>query len=967
MGKTETTLFKNDPLIDLLTRCSVRIEGVRKGSGFFVGPGLVITCAHVVGENREVGDTNISVWYQGEVDTKARLIDIAPEVDDDLALLKVAFKDHPAVCLGEQVNIGDTLYAWGFPLEGGIQIAEGIEGYFESYAELPSGRLLLKFKNAEVNSGYSGGALLNRKTGRVLGVVAETRGEHSTLGGRAIPVTFVLDRFAKELTEAQDARKSYLKPWFEVAKEALGKMLSSSFPKLRKIPSHNLDDFPRRDHFIGRKEHLLALTKVLRQEGLLTLLGSGGSGKSRLAYELALTLSDQYKEGLWWVPLADIKESALVPSQLAAILKLELPKQQPVQDFVLQFLKKRKLLLILDNCEHLVPVPGRADIEEDFLDFVDDILQTCAHVTILATSRVCLDLDDETIYDLPPMKVPSSTPLQGESLSDPCESVQLFEARAKKRNHRYTMCAEEAHKVARICRSLGGLPLAIEIAAAQLKTKTVSDLLLELDQALKWKQKKRLAGERHRTVQSVIQWSYDLLPSDLKSIFLSLSVFVGGFFDVAAGALHDRDLREDLARLYERSMLMREEVSSRYRYALLEPIRQFALALLPEAEMQGHASRHATYYLKMAKRGNAQVLGPDQDAWLQRFDIDQANFRAALHWSMTHDLKTTLGLGANLWRFWEIRSHLQEGFERLVRLLEIAEDVHPGEDFRQCLSGAGLLAYRRGDAATALHYFQRVLDLERIAGESEEALLRALNDVGIANQVLGHAEAAALVYEEAITISEQSENARDLGALHFNLGKLALEQEDFEKAGMELKKSESVFREGENNRDLAFPLFLSGICCLFEKKPAFDEAEHYFKASLRLRQKAQDLRGIADCENGFGRLETLRGDAHQAKSHFKRAFEGHKKVENIRGIAETLEWLALLYVSEKQEAQAVSLAFAARHHRERGGFPAPPLNAHLQASLLTHAKVALGDIQYEKMKDIGEKTEIDVLTGTIWT
>lgn len=953
-----------DPLIDLLKRCCVRVQGDGKGSGFFVGPGLVVTCAHVVGQGRARNSPGIVVAWAGRTDSDARILDIAPDDDDDLALVGVSFRDHPCVSLDDAVDIDDPVYVIGFPLYGTQQLGEGLSGKYESLSELESAdRYLLKFKDALVIPGFSGGPLLNRRTARVIGVVTETRGGQAAVGGRAIPSAFASERF-QEVRTAQAADGTHLAEWLDLVdrlRPSRTSRLSSQSAPPAETPLHNITAFDRLDPFIGREVHLERVREFLEGRRLVTIHGCGGSGKTRLAIEIAKQSRERYRDGVWIVDLVEVESHELLPKAIADTLGLDLPREENQDAALVHALAHRELLLVLDNCEHL------AAADRSIAPLVEVMLEACPGLTILATSRVFLGLQGvEQRYTLPPLEVPPADAPVSASLEARFDAVELFVRRATLRDPDFTLAGENAAHAGALCRQLGGLPLAIEIAAARLDLMPLAALVDEMRDALQWTHE---SPERHdhATVQGVIAWSYDRLSPELQRALRSVTVFVGGLSSKALAALHPGTDLQTVARwlrdLRETSLLMRREVMGQYRFRALEPVVQFAEQRLEAAEREEWMDRHGAWFYDMANQAATQLVGRDAEAWVRRLNEDHANLRRAVVWLTARHVGRALAMGARLWRFWEIRGFLEEGQERLEAILVVARDGDQVADYGECLSGAGLLAYRRGFSKTALDHFERALTFERGRPDNASRLANCLNDVGIAAQVRGDLDRARAAYEEAIVVARAGDARRTLGTLSFNLGNLAWQSGDFDEATTHLDQALLLFEEGGFKRDQAFPLYGQGMVALLTGR--LEQATDLFQRSHRLRTEAEDRRGMADCLIGLGRAALQKDDLETARQHLRDAVVLHTEVASRRGLAECLEAFALLHERQGDGALAVEMSEAAASHRERFEIPRPPVVAKAQDDLLARLEAELGDHRYAIARRAGRQRRTAELVAAL--
>jgi predicted ATPase/DNA-binding SARP family transcriptional activator len=458
---------------------------------------------------------------------------------------------------------------------------------------------------------------------------------------------------------------------------------------------HNLP--ATRTNLVGRRREMVEVKRALAMTRLLTLTGMGGSGKTRLALEVARDLAEAYPEGVWLVELASLSEEALVPKAVAEALEVAERPAEPLADTLAEVLGSRELLLVMDNCEHLLEASAR---------LVDVLLDSCPRVRIMATSREALGVGGELRWPVPPLSVPE--PRRAPSLEEleTYESVRLFVERAKGRDPSFSLNSTNALAVTEICRKLEGIPLAIELAAVRVGPLSVEQIAERLTNSLKL-----LAGgtrtqmPKQRTLRGTLGWSHKLLSEDEKKLFGRLSVFAGGWTLEAAEAVgagkgaEEEDILDVLSGLVEKSLVMSESTEGgRIRYRLLEPIRQYALEKLEESgEAEAAKRAHAEYFLALAQEAEPELFGPREAEWFERLDEEHDNIRAALSWSLEGaDPELGLRLAGAIWWFWYWRGHYSEG----QRWLQVALGNEGGATAiarAKALGGVGWLANRQGD------------------------------------------------------------------------------------------------------------------------------------------------------------------------------------------------------------------------------------------------------------------------------
>jgi len=527
--------------------------------------------------------------------------------------------------------------------------------------------------------------------------------------------------------------------------------------------------------FVGR-EPLLALARsLLTETRLLTLTGPGGTGKTRLALQLAAGVRVSYADDVWFVPLADITDPALVPSSIARVLGIRDAIGSPIAERVVAMLRAKRALLVLDNFEHVL----------DAASFVARLLTTCPDVTVLATSRAPLAIQGEQELPVPPL----TTPALLDADAAESEAVQLFVQRARAVRPDFVLDEKTTEIVAEVCRRLDGLPLAVELAAARAKLLSPRVMLTRLENRLDMlRADERDRPTRHRTLREVIDWSYVLLTDDERGLFTRLSVFGGGISSEAAeavgGTAHALDL---LSSLCNKSLLRHEEQpDGEARFFFLETVREFALERLREA---GHESsaRHVAraWSIAFAERATAHFRGPSQLEWFDRIQREYANLRGALDDALaegTRGLADAARLGTALHRFWLSRGPLNEGVGYLRRIVAASDTLQPDSDDALPLAIRAKLFNAAALMVSSLSMFPemrelltRSLALHREAGDAA-AIPVTLNNLGWAVWIMGDLDGAEALSMEAMAIHRERGDELGTALSQNNLAWIAMER-----------------------------------------------------------------------------------------------------------------------------------------------------------------------------------------------
>ena len=583
--------------------------------------------------------------------------------------------------------------------------------------------------------------------------------------------------------------------------------LPSEFPPLKSLDNPDLpNNLPRQvTSFIGREKEIEACRSLLTKTRLLTFTGSGGSGKTRLALQVGAEVLEEYDDGVWLVELAALTDPGLLASTVAQALGIKEQAGQPMQQTLSDSLKSKSLLLLLDNCEHLLSACAQ---------LTASLLRSCPQVKVLATSREALGIGGEQSYRVPSLTSPDlkqkATP---ESLSQ-YEAVQLFIDRACFHRLDFAVTNANASSLAQLCHRLDGIPLAIELAAARVRSLPVEEINTRLNHRFRLLTGgDRAALPRQQTLRALIDWSYDLLTVQEKLLLGRLSVFSGGWTLPAAEAvcvgesafgesLEEWEVLDLLTSLADKSLVLSEERSGSAGYRFLETVRQYGLDRLSDSgEIEAVRARHLGYFLSFVEEAEPHLRGAKQREWQERLEVEHENLRSALDWSMVaQHTEECLRLCGALWWFWAMRAYLSEGREWCSRVLGTAGAEERTVERAKVLHGLGALAYTQGDYGSAQAFYEESLTLQREIGNLW-GIANSLNSLGNVSSAQGDYSAARALYEESLTLQREIGNrwgiANSLGAF----ARLAAKNRSSEQAAVSSEQAAVLWGAAEALRE----------------------------------------------------------------------------------------------------------------------------------------------------------------------
>jgi predicted ATPase/DNA-binding SARP family transcriptional activator len=700
------------------------------------------------------------------------------------------------------------------------------------------------------------------------------------------------------------------------------------------------------DSYVGREWEQGEIMDLIGNVRLVTLTGPGGCGKTRLALEAATKLGALFPDGIWLAELAALRDGALVLETIVAALGgLAAPRDMtpmPLVETLCATLRSRRVLLILDNCEHLVA---------SCAEVVTVLLRSCPHLRIFATSREALSIAGETVWYVPPLAAP---PLGHRDLATLAnyDSVRLFVDRARAASPRFTLAEANAAAVLQVCHRLDGLPLAIELAAARLGTLTVHSIAARLDDSIVLLTGgSRTALPRQQTLRATIDWSYSLLAEDARCLLRRLSVFAGGWTIKAAaavcagmtdqpGPLHARvaDLHDELS---ARSLIRGVDHGEARRFAMLETMRQFAREQLATAgESETIADRHRAWFLDELARAGTALRTPSQALWLDRLEADIDNLRVSFAAGAIRpcDRLTMLSHAEPLAHFCLVRGHIADGRRWLSAALSGDTTASPARG--GALNAAGTLASEQGDYGQAMAlYVEGLANYHALGDMRGEA--RVFTNQGNVAKYQGEPERARALYQAACDRAREYGDPGLLATALNNLGTLAIELGEIGWAHELLEESLALKRQSASTAGIIQVLVNLGEVARARDDP--DHATERYEEALQLALALGDRPHIALVRYNLGLIAMTRGHHVRATAELRESLGMEQEMGNARQIAAALEGFASIAAGLGQVGRAGLLFGAAEKLREQIGAPLPAADSPRHTRETASVRAALSD------------------------
>jgi predicted ATPase/class 3 adenylate cyclase len=762
--------------------------------------------------------------------------------------------------------------------------------------------------------------------------------------------------------------------------------LQHDFPPLQSL-NETPNNLPiQLTSFIGREKEVEQIKQRLEKNRLVTLTGSGGIGKTRLSIQVASELLTEYPNGVWLVELAPITDPALVTQAVCAALDVTPQGNTHALNVLTDYLHSKKILLVVDNCEHLIDACAQ---------LCDSLLHACPNLHIIASSREALGIDGENAYRVPSLSLPD--PNGDLQTIEESEAVKLFMERANAVLPEFEITETNVSVIAQICQRLDGIALAIELAASRVKLLKVEQIASRLDDAFRLLTGgSRTALPRQQTLRALIDWSYNLLSDEERTALRQLSVFMGGWtLEAAEAVCGNSDILNLLTHLVDKSLVaINREHGDEPRYYLLETIRQYAREKLAESgEGEQIRARHLDCFLKLVQRGENNIYGAGQAEWLQKLEDEHENLNAALEWSLQGNVTSGQQLTASLWWAWNEGGHNSEIYSWLERMLAAT----PGDEtlvVAKLLSGVGWLTAKTEDRKNAN---QKSVTIFRKLGDEIGAAF-PLSTLGILAYLQSDYERAIQLFEESVRLFKAGGNKWGVRHMMGTLGYTAEAQENYVQAQKYYEESLLISKEIEDQDGIAWTLYLMAMLVessqgdnaravelydealkiskavkakpvtsmilqrlgiAFLQRGDYERSRLLFEEELEINRKTGNRPGVSYGLNSLGWCARLQGDYRKARSYYSDGLQLIKQSGDDDGIANYLVDVGILLGVEGHPENFARLLGLAE-----GLFPnimkmLIPFSRTETEQYIETARAALGDDAYTAAYEAGKKMSLD--------
>jgi predicted ATPase/class 3 adenylate cyclase len=692
--------------------------------------------------------------------------------------------------------------------------------------------------------------------------------------------------------------------------------LPSTFPPLKTLESFNHNLPTQLTSFIGREKEIADLKKLIAEYRLVTLTGSGGAGKTRLALRVAADLLSAFASGIWFVELAPLADPALVTQTLLSVFKLREDAHRASLEILQDYLRSKTALLILDNCEHLIEACAQVS---------ESLLRACPKVKILASSREALGVPGEIAYRVPSLKTP--TPADLLHLETPLEidSIRLFVERGTTTKSDFRLTKENTPFVAQICSRLDGIPLAIELAAARVKVLSPEQIASRLDDRFRLLTGgARTALPRQQTLRAMIDWSYSLLSEPEKTLFRRLAVFTGGWALDAAEFVcgegrEGPDILDLMARLVDKSLVIGEEPNGETRYHRLETIRQYARERFFETEeVEAIRDRHLAYYVRLAEEIEKGLQGPGRKLWSQRSEVEQENLQTAIEWGLNRDPESWLRIAASMIFGISFGGYSVQGFswlrDRMSAMESTLSALTPALRAKS-LHALAFVSFSVGRELDAYEYAEQSIALYRQL-DDKSGLASALLVASLSLESTGKLVEAETALKEALALAQSEENGFVISWVLNTLARVTARLHgDMQAAWDFTEEALRLSNDVEVAGHIADVYEMRGFLAAFSGR--YEEARLWFEKAMDAFRDAGANFSVLLNKSNLAHLERQFGHHQQALERYRETIVGFYDVGQQGAVAHQLECFGFLAMAGDQNERALKLFAAADALRVR--------------------------------------------------
>ncbi len=696
--------------------------------------------------------------------------------------------------------------------------------------------------------------------------------------------------------------------------------LPSEFPPIRSI-----DAFPNNlplqlTSFVGREHELEDAKQRLHSTHLLTLIGPGGTGKTRLSLQLAAEVLPSFADGVWLAELAPLTDPALVVQSVGSLFHLREQLGMPLDELLIDYLREKDVLLVLDNCEHLI---------ETCAQLADQLLRACAHLKVIASSREALGIAGEAVYRVPPLSLPDPhSPTPGDLRQ--CESAQLFIERASAANPRFVLTDPNCAAVAQICRRLDGIPLALELAAARVTAFSPEQIASHLDDRFRLLTGgSRTALPRQQTLRALIDWSYELLSEDERTLLRKLSVFANGWtFEAAEAVCADLNVLDLLPQLVNKSLVAVDNEAEEPRYRLLETVRQYARdKLLESGDVGSVRNAHFDYFLRLAEQAQPKLRSRGAGAVVMKLDLEHDNLRSAMQWGLEERLDDVLRMVTPLTYFWNRRGYEEEARSLILEAVQRAEKQGelPVEARRRRLAGEALqafavLSYSQGDNIRAMEASKKAAAIAREIDDPRLLALALSFAVSGAVSLGQGGEGLDAMLQEAMDAAEVSGDPFAMGLpLSLLATQAASTLGDFKRADADSERGRALMRASGD--EWGATMGLLGVAMIARFRGDFATARKQFAEIEPIYRDMGDQHRVNMVKSELAHMDRVAGNWDEAEKKYRESLPEWQRLGHRAAVAHQLECFALVNRHKGRLERAATLYGAAESLRERIGIP----------------------------------------------